>query len=409
MLRRRRGLRLSLSGALLTAIIAVFAGPAKATELFEPNTSVRALGMGNAYSAIVRDADSLFYNPAGIAAVSGMNWTIGDLRLGANGSEVMEIVADVQDAATFSDTIRSLYGDHVWLGVGGKTAFAMPYFAAALYNHIDFTLDVNNPAYPTFDLSYINDVGYLVGTGLPIGPFLDFGLGLKYIRRTGARYPFGAADVATLDPDVIVDQLQNKGRGYGIDLGATLHIPGPLSPSVSFVWKNVGMTKFKHSDVTIDGPPREVDEMVIGAAATFDVGLVAVTPVFDFKHLNRTDVQLARKFHFGVEISLPVIDIRAGFNEGYYTYGAGVNLGIMRFDAASYGVELGEYPGQREDRRYVVQFTMEIGFDPSMGFLGGGSGGSGSIKSSSSSGGGGGSSSGGRSGGGGGRRLKQRR
>jgi hypothetical protein len=56
-----------------------------------------------------------------------------------------------------------------------------------------------------------------------------------------------------------------------------------------------------------------------------------------------------------------LVDIRGGFHEGYYTYGAGVNLGLFLDYAASYGVELGSYPGQIEDRRYVLEFSMELG------------------------------------------------
>jgi hypothetical protein len=29
----------------------------------------------------------------------------------------------------------------------------------------------------------------------------------------------------------------------------------------------------------------------------------------------------------------------------------------------TYGVELGEYPGQLEDRRYLASVTLEFGFD----------------------------------------------
>ena len=46
----------------------------------------------------------------------------------------------------------------------------------------------------------------------------------------------------------------------------------------------------------------------------------------------------------------------------------------MKIDAATWGVELGEAPGQIEDRRYMVQLTLELGFDPGFRITGGGSG-----------------------------------
>ena len=51
-----------------------------AIELFEMNKSVRALGMGNAYTSIVRDSDSLFYNPAGLNSVK--EWKLEVLTVG---------------------------------------------------------------------------------------------------------------------------------------------------------------------------------------------------------------------------------------------------------------------------------------------------------------------------------------
>jgi hypothetical protein len=71
----------------------------------------------------------------------------------------------------------------------------------------------------------------------------------------------------------------------------------------------------------------------------------------------------------GLEIGLPLIDIRGGFNQGYYTMGATIDLWLLRFDLAYYGVELGEYPGQDEDRRIEAQLIIDIGFDPSLNFL----------------------------------------
>lgn len=338
--------------------------------------------MGNAYLGVAGDTDSLFYNPAGLARVSGINWLIADFRFGVNGTEVLQTVNDIQGSSTFDQTVQALYGDHVWVGAGGKTAITIPYFGFAVYDSLDASLDVNNPMYPNLDISAVNDFGYAMGVAIPILPVLHIGTVLKYIQRTGARLPFGPSYVSNLDPATIVDNAQNKGSGYSADLGMNLSIPGPVSPVFSFVWKNAGVTTFTADSATLTAPPRDLDEMNVGAALNVDLPFFSVRPAFDFKYINRPEVQLGRKIHLGVEIGIPMIDIRAGFNEGYYTWGLGMNLGIIRVDAASYGVELGEYPGQREDRRYAIQFSLELGFDPTLGLFGGGggsrSGGSGS-------------------------------
>lgn len=150
--------------------------------------------------------------------------------------------------------------------------------------------------------------------------------------------------------------------------------------------------------------PSEKNDMSVGVALSFDTPLLSIGPAIDFRYLNREDIQLMRKLNFGIEIGVPLIDIRGGFHEGYYTAGLGLNLGLFQLDLATYGVELGAYPGQIEDRRYVLEFKMELGLG---GFTATSLSGEkvAGVKGGDSAGGG----SGGKKSFWGGRRLKQRR
>ncbi|MBX7232333.1 MAG: hypothetical protein K1X29_09640 [Bdellovibrionales bacterium] len=373
----------------------------QATELYEINTSVRALGMGNAYVGVVQNADALFYNPAGLSRVSGINWLIMDPKIGLNGAQVLSTVSDIQSSSSFEQTVQNLYGDHVWAGGGAKSALTLPNLGFAIYDHADASFDVNNPVYPNLDVSIVNDYGYALGASLPLLPVFHIGTTIKYIQRTGSRKPFGPSYISNLDPSTITDNAQNKGTGYSFDLGMNLLIPGPISPVFSLVWKDVGNTTFRPTSLGLETPPTQQSEMIVGMALNIDTPIVSVAPAFDFKYLDRSGVQLGRKIHLGVEIGIPLIDIRAGFSEGYYTLGAGFNLGLIRIDAATYGVELGDYPGQREDRRYILQASLELGFGPLASILG--------LKNSSSSSDRQGKGSGGSSGSSFRRHLKQRR
>ncbi|MCB0411735.1 MAG: hypothetical protein KDD22_04375 [Bdellovibrionales bacterium] len=347
-------------------------------EVFEMNTNVRALGMGNAFLGVAHGADAMFYNPAGLARNSGFNWLILDPKLGVSGLEAFESVKDLQSDDGFESAIRELYGDHVWAGAGAKSILTIPFLGVGVYDNLDASLDIDNPAYPNLDVSVVNDFGYVAGLGIPIFPFVHAGMVIKRVKRKGARVPFGPSYIASLDPERIQQNIETEGTGYGLDLGGNIVIPGPFMETVlSAVWKDVGNTTFK-SGIEGSEPPSQPQEMSIGAAINVDLPLISVSPAIDIKHLNREDVQLAKKIHLGVEVGLPLIDLRAGLYQGYYTLGAGVSLGFLRVDAATYGVELVAYPGQREDRRYMVQLTLELGFNPGFNILGGSSGSGGS-------------------------------
>ena len=377
------------------------AAPARAAPLAEGWASVRALGMGNAYVAVVRDNDAIFYNPAGIAAVSGFNWTIADPRVGANGVTAYQTYQDYVNSGSNDPTsvIENMYGKPVWAGGGAKTALSIPGFGLAAFANADAHLQASNPAYPTVDMNYAVDYGFAGAFGVEFIPtILRLGVGAKRINRTGANLTETASTLAQLDLSSIQDQIKNRGTGYGLDLGAQLTIPSPIvKPTLALAWRDVGYTAFTH-DEGPSAPPRIDPNLVFGAAFEFALPGISITPAADVRYLDRPDIQLGKKIGLGVELHLLFLNLRMGLNQGYWTAGAGADFGLVKFDVASWAAELGAYPGQQAERRYMAQLSMEIDFDP-LKFFGGGS-----SSSSSSSG------SGGASGNGGARpRLKQRR
>jgi hypothetical protein len=329
--------------------------------------------MGDAYTAVATDESSLFYNPAGLARVRGINWHILSAAAGGSGVSAFKKIKDIKSGSdsAFADAIQDLYGDHVSAQVGGESIFTMPLLGFGVYDHSSAILRIDTPVDPALRTTVINDYGYVMGVGIPMG-FFHWGLDLKYIKRTGTDTTFGAGDVADFNSDAIVSRMSEWGVGYGADTGMSLVIPTPIvSPVFSVAWKNIGQTEFRSKNLS-DIPP-ELNDITLGTAVGIDLPLISITPALDVRYLNRSDLPLTRKINFGIEIDLPLIDIRGGFHEGYYTAGAGVNLGLFRVDAATYGVELGDYPGQIEDRRYVVEFIMHLGLG-NFSATGGGSG-----------------------------------
>lgn len=393
-------MQLSLTTLAVFILISILPAAVRAEPTSTMNSTARALGMGDAYTALSDDSSALFYNPAGLARVTGINWKVFSLHAGASGMEAYEKIRGLNsdDQSGYSDAIEELYGEHVWSGLGGETVFTMPMIGFGIYNHGEALIKIDNPVYPEIYTNVINDYGYVLGFGAPVAPFLHLGLDLKYIKRTGARVPYGASYIADLNPDTIASNITGWGVGYGADAGMNFVIPAPFfEATVAAVWRNIGGLKFR-SENPATVIPGEDNDITLGVGLKFDTPLLSVAPAFDFRYLNRTDLQLMRKINFGIEIGIPLLDIRGGFREGYYTAGLGVNLGLFRVDVATYGVELGDYPGQIEDRRYMLEFTMELGVGnfSATGASGskGGSGSAGGNKSKSFW---------------GGRKLKQRR
>lgn len=349
-------------------VILLLVLPAHATELFETHSNARAMGMGGAFVTLVEDDESLWYNPAGIANNGGVYWTIVDPRVGLSDPTVLTTLTNLTDPLLFASTLDTLYGEPIWLGASAKTAFMAPYFAAAYYYDVDASILVDNPVSPTLETNYITDTGYAFGMGFGFGSVMQMGFAAKYVQRTGVRKTWGTQTIADIvagnsSPNVIFDSFSAaQGVGYAFDYGLNLTAPTPVQPTLSFVWKNIGNTRFRPS-LGSQAPPTEIQDMVVGGSLKLDFPIVNITPTFEVRQIDNADAQIGQKLHMGVEIGLPLIDIRAGLYQGYYSYGVGLNLGVLQIDAATWGTELGGYQGQLESRRYMVQATIRMGFD----------------------------------------------
>lgn len=333
-------------------------------ELFEYAHSVRALGMGMAYTALARDTDALYYNPAALSEITGLRLRAFDVQVSAPGEDSLR---DLEAFSAFEDLddLSELYGKKVYIGLGLKAAFAMPKFGFGVYDSGYANFHMSNPAMPSMNINYANDMGFVVGTGFHLAPGFSMGLTGKRILRQGYR---GEVPLTTLiDPgasDALLGEISNKGWAYGLDMGFLFTQDlGIFKPSVAAMWKDAGYTSFQKESGT-DAPPHIRPNQILGAAIEMDLPLLNFTVTGDYRHINDTKEDLGKKIHLGLEMSFLFLEVRGGFSQGYYTYGTTFDLWLLQIDAATYGVELGAYPGQTEDRRYVISISSELGFDP---------------------------------------------
>jgi hypothetical protein len=73
------------------------------------------------------------------------------------------------------------------------------------------------------------------------------------------------------------------------------------------------------------------------------------------------DRDISKRIHLGLEYSLTeIIRLRTGVNQGYMTYGIGVETKKVQFDLLTYAEEVGAHSGQQKDRRYLLR--LGVGF-----------------------------------------------
>jgi hypothetical protein len=333
---------------------------ARASEVYETFTNVRSLGMGGIYMSIVNNANAVFYNPAALSKVHGLDWQMMGLNAGVNGIDIYNEYKSIDLSSPAS--YNQLYGKHIWLNAGGTMGMAIPNFGIGAFSNSEAQLELHNPAFPQFSTDFNSDYGMFVGAAFPIGPFGYGGLTFKKISRWGGTKDIDLATIATGKVQDIAKQFDDKGNGYGVDLAAMTTLPVPFQPTFSVVWQDVGSTAFNMT-AGAEAPKRIHDNLSVGVSTFVDLPGLDWTTGFEYRHITESQYQLAQKLHLGTEVSLPLIDLRAGITQGYASYGAGFNFLFLSFDVASYTEELGAYAGQTPENRIQVGLSIDLAFD----------------------------------------------
>lgn len=339
-------------------------------EIFENYYNTRALGMGNAFSTIVDDHNALWYNPAALDKIRGIHLTLLDLQVGTDALDIASIIS-ANSGASIPTMVNNLTGRQVMANLSDALAFSMRHFAFAAYDNMNININVRNPSYINASFNVSNDFGLITGFGFGIIPnILRFGVVAKRITRYGGNIPITPGSLVSLNNVNAASLLGTVGTAWGIDTGLMLELPTPVKPTFSVVWQDIGQTKFSalaSSSSLVTTPPID-NNITFGFGMTADIAVTKVRGAFEFKHYTQWEEQLGKKLHAGLEFEFPGFALRGGTNQGYLTYGASLNLSYVRVDFASYGTEIGVYPGQTEDRRYYVTFTLDLNMDPNFDF-----------------------------------------
>ena len=373
--------------ASLLALLAFGLAPAaEARELYGPEAGVVPFGMGRAYSAAADDWLALYYNPAGLAMVNGLDLQLFDLRASSNRNVARSVktAQEVLKSDNISNILNEFAGKHITGDFANFSQLTLPHFALGLSYEVHADVDMQNKAYPQTFTRYNRDFTVSVGSAVGLGPRKDLRLGLRFdfTNRTGGMRDLTIDELAgTTSQQALIDKFNAKGSGTGGTFGLQyrLPIPGQTEVTTSFVWSDIGKTTYGGRE-QVARPTRKEDSMTAGLAVRLPIGgrkhrLIErrygrarsanhLTFAFDYSYLNTglSEEQLPKHLHVGMNLSLPVFSLQLGLNQSSFTFGGGFDLGVVRVAVASYAEELGSYAGQRRDRRYVLSVGSSLGF-----------------------------------------------
>jgi hypothetical protein len=348
-------------------IILILSQYSIARELYQSGLPPRCMAMGGTCISHIRGSQALFFNAATLARVEGFDMTLGQFTAGAS-KDAQSYVDAIQNNSgnTLSiNDVQGLYGKTLTADVAARSSIVMPFFGFGVYSQNYLIETFSNPTFPTFNMNYISDYGYTVAAALPLGPATSFGIAGRSVKRWGGNKDIDILTLVNSTTQNIIDSnFPDHGVGTALDLSVMTTLPTDLKPTFAIVWNDVGTTRYQMTKGNQD-PPTQQDNLIFGSSIKHDFLGATWTHALEYKFIRTNGEDLSKKVHLGTEASFGVIDLRAGLNQGYLTYGVGVDLWFLQLDATYFSNEQGSYAGQSRNDRYQVGVAVTLDFDQS--------------------------------------------
>ena len=364
-------------------------------ELRRPVQGIRNLGMGNTGIGLSFDENALFYNPAGLVGVDKI--LVGFPILNEVSDDSVKIVKEIRELVEDKNTsgiAALLMGKRVHYRLLTDLNLILPFgelmtFGMARGLETQFDLGVRNPVSIEIDFGFRLDSFTNLGFGMPVarGRWL-VGAGVESVERCDI--PLRTTTIGTIltntDLETIYGkcELNNLRRAQTFNFGFQRRLE--TASAMKMIWGmsayNVGGLKFNRSDNETNPNPSDQNlELSTGLSWQPSWGPVRMLYAIDLrdltmKHADDTYCQsnkgtdcIWKRLHIGTEFGFFPIDsgasafaVRAGFNQGYFTYGFEFNPFILfRFlniQYAVYKTETGDQIGDRPDKRKVLQINF---------------------------------------------------
>jgi len=331
--------------------------------------SIRARGMGNAFTAAANDEMLLFYNPAALRSVYYNIYQIAGFNTTYN-----ENITNLANSSSSYSTLGSLAGKNIHNEIDiGFLSHVNSRFGWSLFTNSFVDIKIRNPIFP-----YLETKAY-VQTGLAGGmawSFLDFqldlGLGVKLVQRSGIDTELHIFDEAIIEftEDTKTTKLQKKfvsKAAFAPDAGLIYHFDSyhNMEPKVAFSLQNIGGLDF-------EGAGKVPMTMNIGVSTESEFNGFDMILAAEYRDLadsqgmiSKGNIMTERNIKIGVEFGWQklfnghhLISLRAGRNGPYNSVGRSLNLFGFKVDFAKYSEELGGYAGELEDKRTSLQVSL---------------------------------------------------
>lgn len=324
---------------------------------------IRWLGRANTGVALISDGTALFYNPAGLAKDGIYNVSLVNPAVGANRNIYDSALTFMGSSPqTINEYFEPLMGKPLAAEATVFPYIRVPNFAAGYFLANSQVYHFQNPVNPTLEIDYRYDRGVILGGGYSYLDKLFMGASIRYHNRSMILDSFSGATITELSLQSLLDRIK-QGIGWGLNLGLQYRheITKDQNLHLGVAFEDVGYTTFRSQTLGVGEPLTQATRASVGLAYTGTVPGFSYAFLIDANNLMDYDQSYSKKIQFGAELAMPVMTVRGGMYQGYWTAGLSTSLlPFLTLDIATYAEELGVAGGQQSNRYYMIGLQMGI-------------------------------------------------
>jgi len=366
---------------------------------FEPMRfpSSRTGALGGMHAALADDISVLTSNPAGFRSarpqfavaelttnLSGPIFSLADLVFrivgGANPTTLLT-EPDVQKLLTSLYTGATINGPLALGYIGNGLGFGLFNSTSAVFSTQGTVPTVTSRLRE--DLLFVAGYGFRIPLPDQLRITLDLGFSVKAFARTGIDWSESILSFFSLvtSPSMgtVLDRPFTLDVGFGVDVGALFAWNRLIS--VGLVARNLYSPVARTSYATVNDFSAGTGGTKSYGYAPLDLALgLLYTPRLGFleEYLSSPKVMLDYGdivdfwthpatasnplLHLGLGMEVILLDVlalRAGFGDGYFSAGFGMDLSVFKLDLTMFGRELSTEPGLRPNYNLIVSLLFQ--------------------------------------------------
>lgn len=331
----------------------------------------RSMGMGGTFRVFATGYQAFFGNPAGFSGPGSL--TLADVAawgyFNPTPSNIGALIGIAQGTTPVSEAEASLGKLVADKGFGGGTSIGLGWSGKGFGAGLTLISDAlaTGASYSDSTVTVKNQANAILGMAWPLdlGPFtFNFGVDMRTFYRidSSGTWPFADLASAFLNGQGYTAEIAalavNGGYGLAVDTGATVSF-GPVSAGVMI--RDYGY-KFYMGEATVGAIVDSgafpingsnayslVPVYTAGLALNFREGkslassfYVEADDPMNFYAQAKADFNSSLELlHVGAEMKfLNFLALRAGFNEGLLSFGAGIDLALIELDAAVFSEKI---------------------------------------------------------------------